>query len=377
MAKGKIHFIFHFRPLENYPPIQNLLAFLNRSEEIEKVCCFSTVGQLKRIGFGKKVKIYRWGILGSTKIGLWLTYLIYNLFSISFLIFRRPSIVLYFESLSAFPVYFYKRFVNPNLNVFIHYHEYISVEDYKKASPIVRFYHAKEKFLYPKAVWISHTNQVRLSKFLADEKLNYDPDIHRIMPNYPSQKWVQTNKKWKSGETLKMIFVGYTATQVGSYLKELVDYLAQTGISTELSLYCLQENEFLDNLEGKYGDLNVVKKKAIPNSDLPQVLTQHHIGLILYKAKSLNYIHNAPNKLFEYLSCGLDVWYPEEMQGIYPYDSNIQPKVLRLDFKQLVKYNIKELISETETQNKFTYFAENVYKVFLKHFLNEYEAPIS
>jgi len=354
-------YIFHFRPLEYYPPIQNLLACINQSEKMGMVYCYSTRGKLDEIHPGKKVRIYRWGKVGGSKLSLWVTYLIYNLSSIAFLFMKRPTKVMYVESLSAFPVYFYKRFINPKSEVYIHYHEYTTVKEYQKVSPVEQFFHAKEKLLYPKAVWISHTNQVRLSKFLADENLNFDSEIHRTMPNYPAQKWARANQKWKQGETLKMIFVGYSASKVGSYLKELIGYLIHTDISIELSLYCLQRNEFLNNLQGKHGNLNVVIKEAIPYAGLPQVLSQQHIGLILYKAKSPNYIYNAPNKLFEYLSCGLDVWYPNEMQGIYEYDSKLQPKVLRLDFKRLEKYTLKELIQPTYSRNKFTYFAEDVY----------------
>src|SRR6202043_3312153 len=44
---------------------------------------------------------------------------------------------------------------------------------------------------------------------------------------------------------------------------------------------------------------------------LPGILRNYHTGVILYNGHIPNYIFNAPNKLFEYWACGLDVWFPE------------------------------------------------------------------
>jgi hypothetical protein len=60
---------------------------------------------------------------------------------------------------------------------------------------------------------------------------------------------------------------------------------------------------------------------------LPQVLSQYDVGLILYRCRTLNFVYNATNKLFEYLVCGLDVWYPPCMLGLKTYArSTIAPR---------------------------------------------------
>lgn len=369
MLNSKVY-IFHFRPLENYPPIQNLLNFLNGATELEKVYCFSTHGQLEKYMVGKKVKIYRIGKVGGNKFFLWISYFVYNVLSLVFLLFKRPSKVMYFESLSAFPVYLYKKYINKNADVYIHYHEYTTYEEYQKASFIERLFHSLEREIYQKAKWISHTNKVRLNKFLTDEELFFDSKIHRIMPNYPSKKWTIQNKKWREGQKLKLIYVGYSLTQEGSYLKEVVSFLKSSEIPIELNIYCILQTDFVKSLEESSPNFTLKLHEALPYNQLPMMLSQHHIGMILYKAKTPNYIYNAPNKLFEYLSCGLDVWYPQEMKGIYYYDSNDTPKVLRLDFNKLERNSLKELIKSSGKINKMTYFAEEVYKKLLNKLMS-------
>jgi hypothetical protein len=72
---------------------------------------------------------------------------------------------------------------------------------------------------------------------------------------------------------------------------------------------------------------------------------RYQIGIILHKGDTLNYVHNAPNKLFEYLVCGLDVWFPNEMQGVYPYERNDAfPKVISVDFTRMKNFDIDKAI---------------------------------
>ncbi|MFM7166453.1 MAG: hypothetical protein ACKO3T_14530, partial [Planctomycetaceae bacterium] len=44
---------------------------------------------------------------------------------------------------------------------------------------------------------------------------------------------------------------------------------------------------------------------------------------------------------FEYLACGLDVWYPGCMLGIRPYArSDVRPQVLETDFQRLAELDV-------------------------------------
>lgn len=47
--------------------------------------------------------------------------------------------------------------------------------------------------------------------------------------------------------------------------------------------------------------------------DLPLILTNYDIGLVLYKGHIPNYVYNVPNKVYEYLICGLEVWYSDKL----------------------------------------------------------------
>jgi hypothetical protein len=46
---------------------------------------------------------------------------------------------------------------------------------------------------------------------------------------------------------------------------------------------------------------------------LPEVLIKYDVGLTIYKGFIPNYIYNVPNKVFEYLACGLKVWYSKDL----------------------------------------------------------------
>lgn len=360
-------FIFHFRPIEHYPPIQNLLKQLNKSEKVKKIYCFSTKSSsFISIDFGSKVKVLRLGKVGGKKIHLWMSYVFYNIYSILQLWVKRPNHLMFFETLSAYPVYFYKRYVNSKAIVYIHYHEYTSPNEYTSASKIERYIHALEKRLYAEARWISHTNEIRLNKFLVDESLEKNEKNHHIMPNYPSRDWAITNQSNDNHQPLKIVYVGYSLTEKQSYFKELITFLKNSNRPIEINLYLVKSNEFIEKFNGTQNKLSVNVHQAIPYDRVPHVLSQHHVGLILYIPVNENVVHCAPNKLFEYLSCGLDIWYPIEMLGIHDYESRAKPKVIGVNYRQIEKYSLNDLLEGSDTQNKIAYFAEDVYGELIK-----------
>lgn len=357
-------FIFHFRPIENYPPVQNFL--LIAGQQFKGVECVSTKGAMVSLSFSGNIKVKRLGNISKGKLTLWWTYIWYNLVALFLLILRKPEQILYYESLSAFPAFVYLKYINPRAKLYIHYHEYTSPMEYIKASVVERFFHNLEKQIYPKVVWISHTNQIRLNQFLQDEQMLFQENRHFILPNFPSLKWAIKNRAWNESEPLRFIYVGYSLTAEGSYLSEIVEYLSQLAIKTTLSIYCLKPNEFIKQFELKdYNNLKVKIFDGLAYNELPIVLSQQHIGLILYKAKTPNYINNAPNKLFEYLNCGLDVWYPQEMLGIHEYKTDTNPKVVCINFNQMDRLNILELTERKKETRTFSYHAEAVYSKLL------------
>ena len=104
---------------------------------------------------------------------------------------------------------------------------------------------------------------------------------------------------------------------------------------------------------------------GISYDKLPNILTNYDVGLILYRGNTTNYIYNAPNKLFEYLVCGLQVWYSDTLLGMKDYESE---NINKIDFE-----NIPELM---EIQKSFVsmspskkYIAEEVYSIMVKHII--------
>lgn len=352
-------FIFHFRPLENYPPVQNFLNFLE-SKHVE-VVCFSTHGKSEQCDFSKRINILRVGSIFKGKLWLWWTYFLYQIIGLLLLCWYRPKKVMYYESLSAFPVYIYKRYINRNAKVYIHYHEYTSILEYAQSSIVERSFHQLEKYLYSNSVWISHTNTVRLNKFLTDNELKFNSEIHHFLPNYPMAQWGKQNEAWQKEQPLKIVYVGYALDERSTFIREFVNWLKSTNLVIKLELYLVMPDSVPSDLIGQFGSLMVNLHSAIPYTKLPDVLQKFHIGVILYRALNENYQFNAPNKLFEYLQCGLDVWYPNVMQGIADYDTLNTPKVISLDMTQLSRVSLMDLLGKSETVGKI-YAFEEVYQ---------------
>jgi hypothetical protein len=354
-------FILHFQPLEGYPPILNLLDYFSLENKFKQIVCYTTKGQLKHIYTNHKLAIKRKGNFNGSKLMIWLTYFTFNFSSILSLIIKRPSNVIYYETISSFPAYFYKTYINKKANIYIHYHEYSTKKEYS-SNRINKFYHSLEVKLYPKVKWISHTNEVRLHKFLVDNEIKYNKEMHKSLPNYPSENWGVKNEKWDSISPIKIVFVGYSVDPTSCFIKEVIEWLAVQKISSILDIYCIKQNSLPKNLIGKKGNTTINLMKPVAYQELPTIISNYHVGLILYRGLTQNYIYNAPNKLFEYLACGLDVWFPKEMEGIKEFKTEKSPKVIEIDFNNLTCFNLEKMIAFIENKRTVAYYAEDVYK---------------
>ena len=72
----------------------------------------------------------------------------------------------------------------------------------------------------------------------------------------------------------------------------------------------------------------------------------------------LNFVHNAPNKLFEYLNCGLDIWYPEEMIGCRAYDQIEYPTIKQINFNDIER-SLQDYTFKGKKLPKESFSAEN------------------
>ena len=119
---------------------------------------------------------------------------------------------------------------------------------------------------------------------------------------------------------------------------------------------------------------NVCLHKALEYKELPELLKQFDVGLILYNGAIDNYIYNAPNKLFEYLACGLDVWLPNVMTGSLEYVcETAKPRVLALNFNHLVQYKLSDLIGKDNLPfREINHTCETEYEKLYKAIVSEY-----
>ena len=357
--------IIHFQPLESYPPVQNLLEFISSNHPATPVTVIttrSTNNSLGRFAPGSKnIQILRLGKSGTGLSALqrYWTYVLFNLGALWLLLVKRAASLLYFETLSALPAYIYKRFFAARIPLFIHYHEYVSPAEYTEGPTLVSWIHAKEKKLYPLAAWISQTNADRLERFLADEQLPAGNN-NFVLPNYPPRKWNHVPAGIVS-LPVKIVYAGALSLDT-MYTEGFATWVHQQQGRLSWDIYtqnCTAEaRAFIEQLQSPY----IRMLNGVDYYQLASILPAYDAGVILYKGHIPNYVYNAPNKLFEYLACGLDVWFPVIMKGCLPYiTENTYPKVVALDFMQLQQLNPETITGRNNcTFKPSVYFSEQV-----------------
>ena len=122
--------------------------------------------------------------------------------------------------------------------------------------------------------------------------------------------------------------------------------------------YCkFDESEVWDWLEKERFPNVSYDSSGYRYNDLPRILADFDVGLVIYKGNTTNFIYNVPNKMFEYLVCGLDVWFPKEMKGICNFFNRTPAPILKLDFTSLDKMiplDSSTAISETFDRTSLT-----------------------
>lgn len=358
--------VCHFYPIEGYPPVQNLLTYLNGNKNV-KVTCITTKGSFNFSCTYENIKIIRLGTSNCTRfrsIRLALSYLLYNIVGSLIIVLKSPASILYYESISALPALLLKQ-LGKRTKLFIHYHEYTSPKEYNHGPKLPKLIHQLERKLYTKASWLSHTNQDRMRFFCDDNGLIPNKNFH-ISPNYPPLLWQKNTlakSKKQSNDLLKLVYVGYSLNDNSMYATEIIKWVAHHKDTMQLAFHLINTPESYKAMVNELGASNIKFKEAVSYQNLPDILIQYDVGLILYKGTTANYEYNAPNKLFEYLACGLDVWYPDVLQGPQPYNTkNTYPKVVPINFEQLDTFNGQQAIDLSDcTYQPSTYFCEEVY----------------
>jgi len=371
--------VIHFLPIEYYPPATNIIGYLSdRIHDSDLLYVFTTHNSKNRKVYkNPQTKIYRFksAIKNRYRIFRLLKYLNFNISVFFKLLFSQPDKIIYFETLSAFPPYLYIKYIRKKTAVFTHYHEYTSLYQYaRKSMAIERFFHRLEiKYLYKMAAWISHTNMERIQLFQKDYPFVNASILHE-MPNYPPKSWHSFRKlnNYTPIFPIKCVYIGSLSFE-NTYLKEFVDWVIRQKGNFSFDIYSYNMypdiQQYLNNFDNPLIRLH---DSGIEYNDIPSTLSDYQIGIIFYKPYSENVIHCVSNKFYEYISCGLDVWFSDIMKSTLKYVSyDHRPKIVPVDFSNLDDFNWKPVIKEAPIGSfEHAFFSDSVYSVFNDAILN-------
>ena len=255
----------------------------------------------------KGVKIWRLGSVSEKTILRYSSYIIYNLLTTFSLLIKKPDVVLVYETLSIFPAFIYS-LVFKNKMFHVHFHEYLSIPEKERSSKYMKFlFKCEDKLL--KNNTCSQTNEDRKALFLKDNP-NLNPENVEVYPNLPPKTWWQEfgqhKKTWQGGK-IKLVYVGVVDAET-MFLEEVLRWVSENSEELELTILSQSVSESAKALILKFKSSSIILKPALNYYQLPSELVLHDVGLVLYKGHIPNYVFNVPNKVYEYLSCGLKVW---------------------------------------------------------------------
>jgi hypothetical protein len=359
--------IIHFRSATDYPPVYNFTRFM----AIKGVSVTLVTGKRKESAIGLKdygVDLKEVEIEKGWSFGNYFAYFFFYLKAFTELLKNTKAPIIYFESISSPPVFLYfLLFPLSKRSLSIHYHEYFDKEELNKQSFLERLGRKLELNLFKRASWISHTNKDRLKRFNNEFKW-IEESILYAMPNYPPKNWLinkKVHKKRNDGPT-KLVYVGSISSE-GLFLKELLQWLKNREGKVTCDIYTKYISEDVVSLIRSQPQEVVTYKGNLAYDDLPLILPQYDVGLILYNSlSSSNFIYNAPNKLFEYLACDIDVWLSNTLISSYEYETmDTYPKVVKVDFTNLETFDYKAALSHDGLiYKKSTFVMETVYEKF-------------
>jgi hypothetical protein len=190
-----------------------------------------------------------------------------------------------------------------------------------------------EKRLLSKAIWVSQTNIDRKRKFQELFPKMNEKQL-RVFPNYPSKNWVETgiNRKIEHSEIVKFIHVGSLGIET-TFVREFIEWIQmQNGRATLTVVSQNLEQAVIDLISQKHW---VTLIRNIPYQELSEMIVEHHVGVVLYKGHVPNFVYNVPNKVNEYLACGLNVWYSDVLISTHKFaEENPKYPLYCVDFSK-------------------------------------------
>ncbi len=287
-------------------------------------------------------KIYRFGTISSNPVKRYTSYLWFNLISSIVLLLNRVEKITVFETLSIFPFWLVSK-IDKSIKGHIHFHEYISESERHASSGYMKFLFKLEDQLLKK-YFCSQTNEDRKQLFLTDKPF-LKSEMVEVRPNMPPKSWWNLYgqfKKKSTDEKIKLVYVGACDNQT-MYVKEVLDWVKAYQDKLELTIISQQLDEQTRNLIVGYNSPAIMVKNPIDYYELPKELINYDVGLVLYKGHIPNYVYNVPNKVFEYLACGLSVLASNQLTSVV----NLSHKKIRaVDFNNLQDEVIPENLNK-------------------------------
>jgi hypothetical protein len=189
------------------------------------------------------------------------------------------------------------------------------------------------------------------------------------MPNYPSKFWAKmTERNVKEDGKIRMVYAGALGLDT-TYLREIVEWVIENDEFLSLDIYAYNVDEKAGEFLRTITNTSVSFHGGCDYKNLPGILSSYDVGLVIYKTYSENFMQGISNKVYEYLACGLDVWFSKEITHTSTIGRNdVYPKVIAVDFGNLKDFNFHEAADRSGIQeNKTGYFYENVYPEIQEH----------
>lgn len=291
-----------------------------------------------------------------------------------YLIYSRPAAVLYINPESVVPVYYYRRYFRKHVRLFAHYYEYDEPGAHDNR-PFYRYVSRLGKYMFGKLEWQSQCNEKRLELFCRDTGIS--PGIARVVHNYPPKLWKSFYIDRKEpARPVRIIYNGLGLSFAGMYVREFAEYIKSLNGLVQWDVYCMNIKpdiaEFFEQLDTPYVRLI---HSPCRYDELPVRMRNYDVGVLLYKDITDNHKYAESNKFYEYLVCGLDVWFPRSMVLQHAFiNPGFYPRVVMLDFEHLNGTDVETLASHRGcSRMSFDFTSENAADDFFRQLADRNE----
>jgi hypothetical protein len=299
--------ILHFNIIEKYPPVMNFIFDAFEENPTQEILVFTTKNNTSyTTPHFPNTKIYRFGTLSANPIIRYTSYLWFNLMSSIVLLLNRIDKITVFETLSIFPFWIVSKMLRIKKG-HIHFHEYMSEPERIASSVYMKVLFKLENQLLKKYP-CSQTNEDRKRLFLIDKPF-LKSEMVEVRPNMPPKSWWKNYGKFKKQSSyakIKLVYIGACNMQT-MYVKEVLDWVNSNRHNLELTIFSQELDKETENLILSYNCKSINLLQPVDYYDLPKEIIKFDIGLVLYNGHIPNYVYNVPNKVYEYLCCGLQV----------------------------------------------------------------------